>query len=195
MANIESKHLIPIVKSFARANGLPLEKDEIWESLSAAQQYMQSPTAYAGQTIKVLMDDGKYKQYIVQLDGYNLVLEEAVDSNALVQRVQVVETLPSTPSQGIVYILTTDDSGHIWNGLEYKQIFGEAKIDIAQYARLDGAVFTGDVLLAGNPNEQLSAVPKQYVDNIVSIDSPEMTKIIQKVKEEVQDTLLIMTEF
>ena len=71
MANIESKDLMVAVKSFARANPLPLDKDEIWESKSAAEAYVQGPTAYPGQTLKVLMEDGKYKTYTIQekVDG------------------------------------------------------------------------------------------------------------------------------
>ena len=37
MANLETKNLLVAVKAFARANALPLDKDEVWESLSEAQ--------------------------------------------------------------------------------------------------------------------------------------------------------------
>ena len=77
MANIESKDLLVAVKSFARANPLPLDKDEIWDSEEAARAYMQSPTAYPGQSIKVLMENGKYKLFTVQKDAEdNLIFEE-----------------------------------------------------------------------------------------------------------------------
>ena len=70
MANIESKNLLVAVKAYARANPLPLDKDEVWESLSAAQTYLQSPSAYAGQTIKVLMDDGNIV-HLYYAEGFN----------------------------------------------------------------------------------------------------------------------------
>lgn len=77
MAEMNSKDLLVAVKSFARANPLPLDKDEIWDSVEAAEAYMQGPTAYPGQSIKVLMEDGKYKLFTVQKDDEdNLVLEE-----------------------------------------------------------------------------------------------------------------------
>lgn len=76
MANMESKDLMVAVKSFARANPLPLDKDEIWESKSAAEAYIQGSTAYPGQTLKVLIN-GKYMIYTVQEDlNGNLFLEE-----------------------------------------------------------------------------------------------------------------------
>mgnify|MGYP003297609062 CR=1 FL=1 len=55
-----------LLKPFARANAVPLDRDEIWESISAVEQYVNSPLAYAGQTIKVKMEDGKYHSYTLQ---------------------------------------------------------------------------------------------------------------------------------
>lgn len=40
--------------------------------------------------------------------------------------------------------------------------------DLSEYLRLDGGVMTGDLLLAGDPSAALSAVPRQYVDGLVS---------------------------
>lgn len=206
MANIESKNLIPVVKSFARANALPLEKDEIWESLSAAQQYMQSPTAYAGQLIKVLMNNGEYKLFILQKNGNTLEMREpsiAVDESTLTQWVQIVNELPQeAPMQGVIYILTTDNSGHIWNGTEYTQIFGEVSIDLSNFAKLDGAQFTGEVLLAADPVEALEAATKQYVDRLVSESNDNSAEVIAQAKEEAvneskqyTDNVLTMIEF
>ena len=59
---IESKNLLVAVKAFSRANPLPLDASEVHESFEAAQLYATSPKAYAGQTIKVLID-GKYQSY------------------------------------------------------------------------------------------------------------------------------------
>lgn len=179
MANIESKNLLVAVKAYARANPLPLDKDEVWESLSAAQTYLQSPSAYAGQTIKVLMDDGKYRSYVLQpgAEGVGFTMEEvSIDQSKLTQYVQVVETLPETAQkQGVVYVRTTDSTGHIWNGTEFKQIFRNVETEISALqqlettkASLSGATFTGDVILANDPTQDLGAVTKQYVDRLVS---------------------------
>ena len=110
MANIESKNLLVAVKAYARANALPLDKDEVWESLEAAQAYVESPTAYAGQTIKVLIGD-KYKSYIIQPSNGGLVLEEQTggsgegDADSTLAYVQVVEALPEEGQvQGVIYV-------------------------------------------------------------------------------------------
>jgi hypothetical protein len=44
--------------------------------MSAAETYAATATAYAGQTIKVKMDDGKYHAYILQPAESGYTLEE-----------------------------------------------------------------------------------------------------------------------
>lgn len=181
MANIESKNLLVAVKAYARANALPLDKDEVWESLEAAQAYVESPTAYAGQTIKVLIGD-KYKSYIIQPSNGGLVLEEQTggsgegDADSTLAYVQVVEALPEEGQvQGVIYVNVTDNKGYIWTGAAWKEIFSETSMEISGLqemveakANLDGATFTGSVILAGDPTEDLEAVTKQYVDRLVN---------------------------
>lgn len=79
MADIDSKNLIVTVKSFARANPLPLDAYEVWESLEEAKNYLQSPLAYPGQTLKVKLGNGKYQTFIIQhdKDSDNLIMEDA----------------------------------------------------------------------------------------------------------------------
>lgn len=180
---IEEKNIQVLLKSFARANNLPLDKDEIWESISAAEEYMQSPIAYAGQTIKVLLDDGKYKSFILQEDENNksLVMEEikaSIDESKLKKWVQIVDELPEQgDSQDIIYILTTTGAGHMWTGSEFKVVFTNTQIDTSNFAKLDGATFTGSVILAQDPVEKLEAVTKQYADKIAEKTSTNETNI------------------
>lgn len=179
---IEEKNIQVLLKSFARANNLPLDKDEIWESISAAEEYMQSPIAYAGQTIKVLLDDGKYKSFILQEDeNDSLVMEEikaSIDESKLKKWVQIVDELPEKgESQDIIYILTTTGAGHMWTGTEFKVVFTNTQIDTSNFARLDGATFTGSVILAQDPVEKLEAVTKQYADKIAEKTNTNETNI------------------
>lgn len=183
MANIESKNLLVAVKSFARAQALPLDRDEVWASLSEAEAYLQSPTAYAGQTIKVLMQDGKYRAYTLQPNssGLGLEMEEitgsgSIDPSQLKQYVQVVDSLPTENQiQGVIYINLEDNAGYIWTGTEYKQIFKDVETEVSEIeekleskAELSGATFTGEVILAADPTQDLGAVTKQYVDNLIN---------------------------
>ncbi len=181
MADLEQKNIQTLLKAFARANSLPLDKDEIWESISEAEAYVQSPIAYAGQTIKVLLDDGKYKSFILQKDGSSLLMEElkaSIDESKLKKWVQIVDTLPEQgESQDIIYILTTTGVGYIWTGSEFKVIFTNTQIDTSNFAKLDGATFTGSVILAQDPVEKLEAVTKQYADKIAEKTNTNETSI------------------
>lgn len=176
MATYDSKDLLVAVKAFARGNALPLDKDEIWESLDAAQAYVASPTAYAGQTIKVLIGD-KYKTYTIQPSGSSLALEELSGGSggSTVACVQVVESLPESGQiQGVIYINVSDNNGYIWTGSDWKIIFSDTSVEISELktlvnakANLDGATFTGSVILAADPTQDKEAVTKQYVDRLI----------------------------
>jgi hypothetical protein len=203
---IDNKDLLTLVKSFARANPLPLDKDEIKGSITEAEAYIKSPIAYPGQTIKVLMENGQYKLFILQQEGDNLFLKEpevSIDENLLKQYVQIVDTLPELPELGVIYILTTDYSGSIWTGSVYKKIFGDiVAIDLADYARLDGATFTGDVILASDPILDLQAATKGYVDKIVASGGSNPAAAIKAAKDEAiqaskdyTNSMFVITEF
>lgn len=121
----EPKQLLVALKAFARSNPLPLDKDEIWESLDAAYEYAKSATAYAGQTIKVLVD-GKYKTYVLNGEAGAYTLDEVGNTTVSgdgKQYVQVVEVLPQeNQEQGVIYI-TGDYKGYLWNGTDFTLIF------------------------------------------------------------------------
>lgn len=119
---IESKDLLVAIKAFSRGEKLPLDASEIHDSLEQAQTYAKSPTAYAGQTIKVFQN-GKYETYVLNPSGDSLVLEKVgVDASAVKNYVQVVESLPEVgQEQGVIYIQGT--TGSIWNGTSFQTIF------------------------------------------------------------------------
>lgn len=176
---IESKNLLVAVKAFARGNALPLDKDEVWGSLLEAQTYAQSPTAYAGQTIKALVD-GKYKTYVLNGEAGAYTLDEvgAISSSDLKQYVQVVTELPSDSQlEGVIYINTTDSKGYIWTSSNWKIVFeyveglvdrvSALETEMDTKAPIDNPVFTGTVTLSADPTQNLEAVTKQYVDRLV----------------------------
>ena len=73
---IESKNLLVWVKAMSRGQALPLDASEVYGSYAEAETYAGSATAYAGQTIKALMEDGKYHSYTLQPSEAGYVLEE-----------------------------------------------------------------------------------------------------------------------
>ena len=81
MANYESTKLIVQMKALARTENMPLDSSEVWDSLSEAQTYIKQANAYAGQTIKAKLEDGKYHTYTlqpVQVMQNNMLLLELV---------------------------------------------------------------------------------------------------------------------
>ena len=131
MSTIESKNLLVWVKAMSRGQSLPLDASEIHDSLAEAEVYAASAIAYAGQTIKAKLEDGKYHEYILQPSESGYVLEEAgsVSSADLKQYVLVVDTLPeSGQEQGILYICGT--TGSIWTGSAWKNVFWDVTTDI-----------------------------------------------------------------
>lgn len=180
---IDSKNLVVAAKVYSRGVALPLDASSVYESLGEAQTYATSPIAYAGQVITVL-EDGNYNAYILNGESGSYTLQKVgIDASAVKNYVQVVSELPSSgQEQGVIYINTTDNKGYIYDGAKFKVIFedvtneeGEslseqlAAIDtkFGAYAPLAGATFTGTVILAADPTQNLEAATKQYVDRLV----------------------------
>lgn len=181
MAQIESKDLLVAIKSYSRANPLPLDASSVYDSLAAAQTYAAAANAYAGQLVTAKLEDGKYHTYVLDGDSAPYTLTEVgsnLDESLVKNYVQVVTELPQEgQEQGVIYINTTDGTGNIWNGSEWKEIFEDVattdeKINaieqsLDEYARLDGATFTGTVTLAANPTQDMEAATKAYVDTLL----------------------------
>ena len=127
---IESKNLLVAVKAYSRGNALPLDASEVYESLLSAQTYATEANAYAGQTIKVLLEDGKYHSYVLQPSDSGLTLEEvgAIKEDDLKKYVQIVTELPTTGEENIIYIVGT--TGSIWTGTKYETVFKDLTSDL-----------------------------------------------------------------
>jgi hypothetical protein len=52
--DFQPANLMSFAKSFARLNGQPLDKSEIWYSLAEAQAYAATDAAYVGQILAVV---------------------------------------------------------------------------------------------------------------------------------------------
>ena len=63
--NIASSALMTFDKSFARANGQPLDSTEVYYSLAAAQEYAAGAGAYVGQKI-VVIEEGIVTHYSIE---------------------------------------------------------------------------------------------------------------------------------
>ena len=181
---IDAKNLVVAAKVYSRGVALPLDASSVYESLGEAQAYAKNPIAYAGQVITVKEGD-KYNAYILDGDAGAYTLSKVgVDASAVKNYVQVVSELPGTgQEQGVIYINTTDSKGYIYDGSEFQVIFedvtneeGESlqeqlenlETELAAKAPINNPVFTGTVTLAADPQSNLEAATKQYVDRLVA---------------------------
>ena len=181
---IDAKNLVVAAKIYSRGIALPLDASEVYSTKEEALAYAASPTAYAGQTIKVL-ENGKYESYVLNGTAGAYTLDKiGVDTSMVKNYVQVVASLPGEgQEQGVIYINTADNKGYIWDGSAYKVIFENVETEdgsslfeqlenitteLEQKADLSGATFTGSVILPADPTQNLEAVTKQYVDRLVA---------------------------
>lgn len=181
---IDAKNLVVAAKIYSRGIALPLDASEVYSSKEEALAYAASPTAYAGQTIKVL-ENGKYESYVLNGTAGAYTLDKiGVDASAVKNYVQVVASLPGEgQEQGVIYVNTTDNKGYIYNGSDYQVIFedvtneeGESlseqlaaiEATLGEKADLSGATFTGTVTLPADPTGDMEAVTKQYVDRLIA---------------------------
>ena len=171
---IDSKNLLVWVKAMSRGQALPLDASEIHESLAAAEEYAATAIAYAGQSVKAKLADGKYHEYILQPSDAGYVLEEVGKEGK--QYVVIDDALPeSDQEEGVLYINTTDSTGSIWTGSAWKTVFSDISGDVAAVDKrvddvedaLDGKapinnpVFTGVVKVG-----EEEVVLKNYVDGL-----------------------------
>ncbi|MBM6686914.1 hypothetical protein H9X90_04895 [Faecalicatena contorta] len=175
MANYEANQMLVAVKAYTRGNPLSLDASETWESLSEAQTYAKSSIAYAGQTIKAKLEDGKYHQYILQPGDSGYTLEEVGANPSDLKQYVIVGTRPgSGQEEGIIYI--DNNVGYIWNGTEWKKIFEDVSASIADYesrigeleteinlkAPLANPTFTGTVTIEGS-----QAATQDWVNTLI----------------------------
>lgn len=177
MANISSDLLIVQLKSLARSGPRPLDASSIWEDLPSAQSYAKAANAYGGQIITALVE-GQYKAYILQGSAGNYTLQEIGTGGSSKQYVRFVDTLPqSGQEEGVLYINTTDNTGSIWNGSDWKLVCKDFSSDIDtinatieeiqtslnEKASKNNPVFTGTVTVNGD-----NVATEQYVDGLIS---------------------------
>lgn len=182
---IESKNLLVWVKAMSRGQALPLDASEIYASLAEAETYASSSAiAYAGQTVKALLADGKYHSYTLQPSEAGYVLEEigAIDESDLKQYVMVVESLPESGQiEGVLYIKGTE--GYVWTGSAWNKVFWDVTSDVTAVsdrvkdledempnkAPLANPVFTGTVKV-GDDEVALKSYVEGLFANLVSAE-------------------------
>lgn len=153
MIEKDSKDLVVALKSFARANSLPLDVYEVWDSLEEAKEYSKSPLAYPGQTLKIKMEDGKYHTFIIQFnENKELEVEKLPTNEELVPEIK--DAIVKKHSHSNMDILETftktqeETDTAIKNVVNYvKQRIGNISKDVTLKDYIDTAISTGDAEL------------------------------------------------
>ncbi len=175
---IESKDLLVAIKAYARGEALPLDASEVQDSYEAATNYAASATAYAGQTIKALVN-GKYVSYVLQpkASGTGFELAEiGVKASDLKTYVQVVTALPeSGQEQGVLYINTTDSKGYIYNGTDYQVVFEKIENLATDITTLKSGVNENKTAIATINGEGEGSIKKALADAKTYTDGKETT--------------------
>lgn len=195
MADYKPEQLYVVLKSASRTEPLPLDSTEIWDSLSNAQAYIQEANAYAGQTIKSKLNDGKYHTYTIQPSNNGCVLEELSSASSLKQYVMIVDKLPdSSQEQGVLYINKLENTGYIWNGSGWQIVFKDISME---FDKVKDKVKTLETKVNIPEDETLTS----YIDKVVGANTDVTEQIntakkeaVAKSKEYVQSCLTI-TEF
>ena len=131
----------------------------------------------------------KYKKTCVDCKNKEVKNEDIVKGYQYEKGKYVIftDTLPEQDQEiEVIYFLINNGAytGYIWTGSEYVKISSENVNDFSELARLDGATFTGDVILAADPIEELGAATKQYVDRVVAAGGSDPAEAIAQAKAE-----------
>lgn len=159
---IDSKNLLVWVKAMSRGQALPLDASEIYASLAEAQSYAagelpSSAVAYGGQTIKALLDDGKYHSYVLQPAESGFTLEEIgnVKQSDIKQYVEFVNALPDlNMEEGVLYVC--DTKAYVWTGTAWKEVFSNVSSD---FGSVEERIISIEDTLA-------ETASKDYVDSL-----------------------------
>ena len=161
--------------SIARTNPLPLDANEIFKSVADMETYIkENALAYPGQIVVVLGEtetsaylvntvggEGKGYSKLAAVTGSGDIVEEL---NALAQRVSTIE---SYFEAGVAKKANADAEGNVIKDT-YATITSVNAISdsLGDYAKLEGAAFTGAVTVQ-TPTADANPATKKYVDDAI----------------------------
>ena len=64
--DIDSKNILTLDKSFARANGQPLDSTEVWYDLDKLKDYAKTDVAYIGQQLIYIDENSVVHNYVIK---------------------------------------------------------------------------------------------------------------------------------
>ena len=87
-SSFASNQLTSFGNAFARLNGQPLNKDEVWSDLEALKTFAKGSTAYVGQIcayVDTSINPNKIVHYVIQSDGSLGELHSSAEADSFVK--------------------------------------------------------------------------------------------------------------
>lgn len=108
--------------AFARLNGQPLNKDEVWSDLEALKTFAKGSTAYVGQIcayVDTSVNPNKIVHYVVQSDGSLGELHSSAEADSFVKALaqsaeNLIEELNQNPNKAFIVTFTKDTATDAW---------------------------------------------------------------------------------
>lgn len=162
--------------AIARTNPLPLDANSVFKSLDDLTAYATSnPLAYPGQVVSVLGAD-EIAAYLIKTTGDGAAISKLAASSASgdisadveTLKTQVANIINGTQVVGEATKATQDGDGNVIKDtyVSNGSLATTLTETLADYAKLDGAAFTGAVTVQA-PAADANPATKKYVDDAI----------------------------
>ena len=160
--------------AIARTNPLPLDANSVFKSLDDLTAYATSnPLAYPGQVVSVL-GETEIAAYLIKTTGSGAAISKLAASSATgdisadveALKTQVANIINGTQVVGAATKATQDGEGNVIKDtyVSNGSLATTLTQTLADYAKLDGAAFTGPVTVQA-PTAEANPATKKYVDD------------------------------
>ena len=162
--------------AIARTNPLPLDANSVFKSLDDLTAYATSnPLAYPGQVVSVL-GETEIAAYLIKTTGDGAAISKLAASSASgdisadveALKTQVANIINGTQVVGAATKATQDGEGNVIKDtyVSNGSLATTLTQTLAEYAKLDGAAFTGPVTVQ-TPTAEANPATKKYVDDAI----------------------------
>ena len=163
--------------AIARTNPLPLDANSVFKSLDDLTAYATSnPLAYPGQVVSVL-GETEIAAYLIKTTGDGAAISKLAASSATgdisadveALKTQVANIINGTQVVGAATKATQDGEGNVIKDtyVSNGSLATTLTQTLADYAKLDGAAFTGPVTVQA-PTAEANPATKKYVDDAIA---------------------------
>lgn len=121
-SSFASNQLTSFGNAFARLNGQPLNKDEVWSDLEALKTFAKGSTAYVGQIcayVDTSLNPNKIVHYVIQSDGSLKELQSSAEADSFVKAFaqsaeDLANQLDQNPNKAFMVSFAKDTATEQW---------------------------------------------------------------------------------